>query len=280
MHTELSWKARDGITLYAQEWKPEGEPAAQPAAVVCLVHGIGEHSARYAHVADAFTRAGYALISFDLRGHGRSEGPRGHTPSFEMFMADIDLLLDEARRRYPGIPRFLYGHSLGGLLVLNYALRRKPDLQGVIVTSPGLRTSLTEQKAKIFLSNSLGSVLPTLSISTNLDVTQLSRDPEIARVYTVDPLVHHQATLGIAKETIPAIGWAMAHAAEFSVPLLIMAGTADRIAYSSGSQEFASQVTCECELKLWEGYYHELHNEPDKEIVIQYMIDWLDAHCR
>ena len=203
MHTELSWKARDGITLYAQEWKPEGEPAAQPAAVVCLVHGIGEHSARYAHVADAFTRAGYALISFDLRGHGRSEGPRGHTPSFEMFMADIDLLLDEARRRYPGIPRFLYGHSLGGLLVLNYALRRKPDLQGVIATSPGLRTSITEQKTKILLSNVLGSTLPTLSLSTGLDATQISRDPDVVTAYLADPLVHDQATTGYS-QTDPA----------------------------------------------------------------------------
>ena len=121
-HIEFTQQAPDGVQFYFQGWQPE----TPPKAVVCLVHGLGEHSGRYAHVAAALNDAGYALLGFDLRGHGKSGGPRGHTPSYETLMDDIGRLLAEAAQRYPGQPQFLYGHSLGGNLVLNYALRRKP----------------------------------------------------------------------------------------------------------------------------------------------------------
>ena len=116
------------MDLYARGWAPKDKPKA----VVALIHGLGEHTGRYAHVGAALTEKGYALLGFDLRGHGKSGGPRGHLPSSEAFMTDIDRFLEETAERYPGLPQFLYGHSLGGLLVLNYALRRKPRLAGVI----------------------------------------------------------------------------------------------------------------------------------------------------
>ena len=120
-HIEFTQQTPDGVQFYFQGWQPE----TPPKAVVCLVHGLGEHSGRYAHVAAALNDAGYALLGFDLRGHGKSGGPRGHTPSYDTLMDDIGRLLAEAAQRYPGQPQFLYGHSLGGNLVLNYALRRK-----------------------------------------------------------------------------------------------------------------------------------------------------------
>ena len=121
---EWPFTARDGIPLWGSVWRP---PEAR--AAISLVHGIGEHSGRYAHVAKALNEAGYALVSFDLRGHGHSGGLRGHAAEYEAFMADIDLLLQETGRRFPGLPRFLYGHSMGDL-VLNYCLRRQPALAG------------------------------------------------------------------------------------------------------------------------------------------------------
>ncbi|MGB2782801.1 MAG: alpha/beta hydrolase, partial [Atribacterota bacterium] len=115
-HTEFKLKTFDGLLLFGQSWQPE----SKPKAVICLVHGLGEYSGRYTHVADALTLAGYALISFDLRGHGKSEGPRGHTPSYEALMKDISSLLEVTNKQFPQLPSFLYGHSLGGNLVLNY----------------------------------------------------------------------------------------------------------------------------------------------------------------
>ncbi len=142
---EWEWKSFDGLTMFARGWEPDGAPKA----VVCLVHGHGEHVGRYAHVGAAFAAAGYALLGFDLRGHGKSGGARGHTPSLEAYFNDIDDFLREVAARFPSAPRFLYGHSLGGLLSLSYSLTRKVNARGMIITSPGLRTAIHEQKAKV-----------------------------------------------------------------------------------------------------------------------------------
>jgi alpha-beta hydrolase superfamily lysophospholipase len=272
-HFNGSWQTQDSLSLYFQGWEPEDAPHG----VVCLIHGLGEHSGRYAHLAAFLVKNGMALISFDLRGHGKSGGPRGHAPSFESFIADIDLLFNEAKKRYAGLPMFLYGHSLGGILGLNYALRHNPDVVGVVITSAGLRTSLEEQKLKITLANVLGSILPTLSMPTGLDADMLSRDPQVAQIYRDDPLVHDRATLGMAKNTLDAIQWAFEHAHSFPKPLLLMHGTQDELAYARGSQEFAERVGDDCTLKLWEGFYHELHNEPEQQEVFTYLLEWLHS---
>lgn len=272
-HFEQEWQAQDGLKLYAQGWLPE----AQPKAVVCLVHGLGEHSGRYAHLAEYLNQAGFAMLSFDLRGHGRSGGKRGHTPSFEAFMQDMDLLLAEAQNRYPEHPCFLYGHSLGGILVLNYGLRRQPSLAGVVATSPGLRTALEQQAAKVRLAKILGVLLPELSMPTGLDASGLSHDPEVKKRYLEDPLVHGVATLNMAKTTLAAIQWAFEHAHEWRLPLLLMHGSQDPIAFLRGSQEFAEKAGDRATLKVWEGMYHETHNEVDKDQVFAYLLGWLES---
>jgi alpha-beta hydrolase superfamily lysophospholipase len=269
---QFAIQAKDGLKLHANDWSP-GQP---PKAVVCLVHGLGEHSGRYAHVAQALNRAEYAVLAFDLRGHGQSGGPRGHTPSSEAFIEDIDCLLEEASRRYPGKPQFLYGHSLGGALVLFYTLRRKPHVSGVVSTSPGLHSPLVEQKLKVAFAKALASILPVMTLPTGLDAELLSRDPQVVQAYKNDPLVHDRASLAMASSTIQAIEWTTEHAAEFEPPLLLVHGTEDKLTYPSGSQEFAGRVGARCTLRLWEGLYHETHNEPEKDQVIAEIVQWMD----
>lgn len=270
---EFTIQSKDGLKLFALDWSPES-----PKAVVCLVHGLGEHSGRYDHVADRLNQAGYSVLASDLRGHGRSEGQRGHTPSFEYFMDDIDVLLAEASQRNPGLSCFLYGHSLGGILVINYALRRRPPLAGVVASSPGLRTALEQQKGKVALVRLLGSLLPKQTLASGLDVKGICRDPQVVDQYIRDPLVHDRVSLGMAKVLLDSISWAYEHAAEFPIPLLLMHGTADQVAFASGSREFAGLVRGECTLKLWDGLTHETHNEPEKEEVLSFMIEWLESH--
>ena len=249
--------------------------------MVCLLHGLGEHTGRYQHVAAFLTERGYSLMGNDLRGHGRSEGQRGHVDSFEQFMQDIDLQLKKAAEIYPEKCRFLYGHSLGGLLALNYALRRQPQLAGIITTGAGLRSSLQDQKVKIAVANLISALTPKASLATGLKAEHLSRDPEVVRRYQADSLVHDRSTFRMAKETLASMPWALAHAAEFPpVPLLIMHGKADQLTYPSGSQDFARQVQGEVTLKLWDGLYHEVHNEPEGEQVLAFLADWLDSHCK
>lgn len=270
---ETTLKSRDGLDLYCRGWLPN----QTPKAVICLVHGMGEHCGRYAHVAAAFNQAGYAIISFDLRGHGRSGGQRGHTPSFEAYMQDIDLLFEEAEKRLPGLPSFLYGHSLGGILVLNYALRRKPAARGIVATSSGLRTALEKQAVKVLLAKALGTILPAGNLPSGLDPATLSRDPDVVAAYRADPLIHYSISYGMGKYALEAIEWIFEHASEFPLPLLLVHGTDDVLAYPSGSQKFADLMSKDCTLKLWDGLYHETHNEPEKEEVLAFTRQWMDA---
>ena len=270
---EWVWKSNDGLEMYSQSWEPD-ETAK---AVICLVHGLGEHSGRYAHVGKAFTDAGFALAGFDLRGHGKSGGPRGHLSSFDAFMDDIDGFVKQVEACFEGLPRFLYGHSLGGILVLNYVLRRKPEFKGVISTGAGLRTALEEQTAKVTMARVLGTLLPSVAIPSGLDPTTISHSPEIVDAYVNDPLVHDKMTLGFGKIMLSVLPWTFEHAHEFSLPLLIMHGKEDKLGYPRGSEEFAGLVEQDCTLKLWDGLYHEVHNEPEQDEVFAFTIEWMNS---
>jgi acylglycerol lipase len=273
-HIEFTQQAPDGIQFYFQGWQPE----IPPKAVVCLVHGLGEHTGRYAHVAAALNDAGYALLGFDLRGHGKSGGPRGHTPTYDALMDDIGRLLDETAMRYPALSRFLYGHSLGGNLVLNHALRRKPQIAGVVATSPAIRTATPPPSSQITLAKLMNRIQPAMQMANGLALDGLARDPEVIRAYTNDPLVHNKISVRLALEMLQAGEWALAHAAEFSLPLLLTHGSADKITSATASVEFAQKVPGDCTFKLWDGFYHETHNEPEKAKVLAFIVDWLQMH--
>lgn len=268
--TDVEWRSADGLPLVGRCWAPAGEPRA----VICLVHGLGEHCGRYAHVAAALNDAGYAVLACDKRGHGRSGGKRGHTPSYEALMGDIDLLLAQAAQRFPGRPRFLYGHSLGGNEVLNYALRRKPDLAGVVSASPGLRTAFKPPALQLAAGRLMNRIWPAFTMPNELELAAISRDPAVVAAYQADPLVHDRLSARLGMSLLESGEWAIAHAAEFPLPLLLMHGTADRLTSAPASQEFSAQAP-NCTLKLWEGLYHETHNEPEKEEVIGFVVDWL-----
>ena len=276
-HQELNWKSRDGLDIFAQVWEPS---VITPKAVVCLVHGLGEHSSRYAHVAEAFGKEGFILFSYDLRGHGRSGGVRGHISSIEDFMQDIDVMFEQARLRYPNLPLFLYGHSLGGIQVLHYGLLRKPNVKGVIATSSGLHTALENQPAKIMAAKVLGALMPKVTLPSGLDAAAISRNQDVVNTYNNDPLVHDKISLGFGKVMIGVKKWTLKHAGEFSLPLLLLHGKADAIAFPSSSTEFAAPLKDKCTLMLWEGGYHELHNVPEQAEVFKAMTLWMDARLR
>lgn len=271
-HTEFKFRTFDGLQLFGQSWQPED----QSRAVVCLIHGLGEHSGRYAHVADSLTQAGYTLISFDLRGHGRSEGQLGHSPSYEALLNDIDFLLGEAEQHFSQLPRFLYGHSLGGNLVLNYVLRRKPELKGVVTTGPWIRLAFELPAFKVILVKVTNQIWPSFSQISGLDTKAISRDPEVVRAFENDPLVHYHISARMFISIYQAGQWVLEHASELPIPLLLMHGGDDKLSSVEASREFADKITKNCTLKIWDGLYHEIHNEPEKEEVFKFLIDWLD----
>jgi alpha-beta hydrolase superfamily lysophospholipase len=195
-------------------------------------------------------------------------------------MQDIDVLLEQAQTRYAGMPLFLYGHSLGGIQVLHYGLIRKPKVKGVIATSSGLRTALEKQPLKIFLAKTLGMLMPNSVLPSGLDSKGISRDEKVVTAYNNDPLVHDKISLGFGKVMLGVTKWTLQHAGEFPRPLLLLHGKEDPIAFPAGSTEFAEPLKEKCTLVLWEGAYHELHNEPEKAEVFKTMTLWMDARLR
>jgi alpha-beta hydrolase superfamily lysophospholipase len=268
---EWKWKSRDGLEMYARGWKPEA-----PKAVVVLVHGHGEHVNRYDHVAATFTQAGYAMQGFDLRGHGQSAGQRGHTPNYESLMNDITDFLADAQKRYPRLPVFLYGHSMGGNQVINYVLRSSQGLKGVIATGPWLKLAFDPPAAQVMAAKVLNSIVSSFSLTSTLDQSFLSRDPEVVSKYAADPLVHDKISVRLYNGIYESGLWALEHAGELKIPMLLMHGSGDKITSAPASQEFAQKAGNLVTLRIWDGFYHEVHNEPEKAEVIQVMVDWLE----
>lgn len=274
-HIESTFTSADGMELFAQRWRPEGEPKA----IVALVHGLGEHSGRYENVVDALVPAGYAIYAFDHRGHGRSPGQRGHIDGWEQFRGDVGAFLRYLQSQEPGQPLFLMGHSLGGLIVLEYVLHHPEGLEGVIASAPALSTEGVSPVA-VLLSRILSRIWPTFSTSTGLDARAISRDPDVVAAYENDPLVHDKATARFGTEAAAAIEWTRDHAVDLELPLLIIHGTADRIIPCQASQAFFEQVPGpDKERDELEGYYHEAHNDVGWERAVTILKDWLERHA-
>ena len=269
---QSSWQDKNGVKFHLQAWEPD----AKSKAVVVLLHGLGEHIARYSVVSEALVKAGFDVMGFDLRGHGRSGGRRGHTPNYEALLDDIDILLNRVTDRYPRRPVFLYGHSLGGTLAINYVLRRSPRIQGVIATAPWLRAVAEAPPLKAMLARMLELILPTYTESWAQEPAALSRDPAVASAFERDPLVHNLITARMYRACTQEGLWALEHAAEFPLPLLLMHGTEDRLTSWEASQEFAHRLGKRVTWWLWDGWYHELHNEPQRARMLRTMVNWMN----
>jgi acylglycerol lipase len=214
-------------------------------------------------------------VGMDNRGHGKSEGKRGHTPSLNHLMDDVDLLLKKTKELFANIPVILYGHSMGGNFAANYVLRRKPNLNGLILTSSYFKLAFDPPAWKIKLAKMVKGIIPGLVQATGLDVTAISRDPKVVENYKADKLNHDKMSAGFFAQVHPAGLYPIEHASELKVKTLAMHGTGDKITSAEGTREFANNNPQMIELKLWDGLYHELHNEPEKQQVFDYIAGWL-----
>lgn len=270
-HTEFSIKTTDGTTLFAQQWLPDGAIRAS----INLVHGLGEHSGRYTHVAEAFNQKGFVVSAIDLRGHGRTQGPRGHIPSYATAANDIIQLITQSATLFPGTPQFLYGHSLGGALVLFTSLYHKPAVNGVIATSPGLDPGEVPP-AKLLAARVLSRLAPSFAMKNGLDVTNLSHDQAVITAYQTDPLVHPLISTRLGFELLTNGRQMMDFKGQFPYPLLLLQGAQDRLVNPLANQRFAAQLTGDVTFKMFPEGYHELHNEPWKTDVLAVMTEWLE----
>ena len=270
--TELSWKTSDGLNIHGKKW----ETQMPTKAVICIMHGMGEHINRYEHVAEMFTSNGYAVIGCDHRGHGKSEGQRGHFPDFDTFLKDVDSLLKAASIHFPYAKQILYGHSMGGNLIANYLLRCQPKIEGAILSSPYFQLAFQPALAKLTVGRLLKGIFPFLSMSSGLDSSAISRDVEEVKKYNDDPLVHDKVSAKMGIEMIETGQWAIDNADKLRIPTLVYHGTADRLTSHQGSKLFAEKAGKILAFFSLEGLYHETHNEPEKDVVFEKIILWLN----
>lgn len=257
--------------LHARKWRPVSRVAGQ----VVLVHGLGEHSGRYDHVAERLAGAGYGVLAYDQRGHGQHAGQRGHADSYGRLLDDVDAAISVLRQDTPDRPVFLYGHSLGGGVVLNHVLRRDSGVAGVIASSPLLLTTTPPPAWKVRLGRLLSRFWPTFPFVAGIDPASRSHDPQVAIDYAADPLTHGHVSARLAVHMLQAGRWALEHAPELAIPTLLLHGDADAVTSPAASAKFAA-ASAHCELQLWPGKLHELHWEDNREAVLDSVVTWLN----
>jgi len=267
----------DGLELYWRSWVPP-----TPRGIVVIVHGLAEHGGRYQEAADSLATRGFAVYAGDLRGHGRSQDIPGagrvHVGRFTDYFHDVEAFINLAREHHGGLPLFLLGHSMGGLITISYVLHRPEALSGAIISSPALGThpEFKPPAALRMLVSVLDRLAPRLRFPSDLDTQAISRDPRVVQAYLEDPLVSKKVSARWYAELMRAIARAHANAHTLRIPMLLMQSGSDRLVDPAAPARWAKAAPAgKVELVNWDGLYHEMFNEPEKTQVQRRVIDWL-----
>lgn len=274
-HLEGSFTGYRDVGLYYQCWLPAGEPGV----VLLVVHGLAEHSGRYMNLVNHFVARGYGVYGFDQRGHGRSQGTRGYVGRFRYFVSDLSTFLGIIRRRHQDARIFVVGHSMGGTVATAYAAEHQGEFDGLILSGALLRVSADISWGLIFIARLLSLLLPGMGLYV-IDASAISQDRAVVAAYLADPLVYCgkiRARLGA--ELVKTMQLLPSQVSRIKLPILIMHGGADRLSPPQGSRILYERVGSEDKtLKLYEGFYHEIFNEPGHKQVFADMESWLATH--
>jgi len=276
-HETFDFAGMEGLNIFCQSWLP----TTKPRAALLIAHGYAEHSGRYQHVAEHLAGLGYAVYALDHRGHGRSDGVRADVTRFEDYLVDLKMFLEIVKKQQPGCRVFLMGHSMGGAIVTLFAARDGADFDGLITSGAGIKAGGNTSPLIVQLSKILAFLAPRLPV-VPLEAEAVSRDPEVVARYRSDPLnylgkirarmgVHLLGLTDLIVPELPAI----------TLPVLILQGTADRLVDPAGSQMIYDRVSStDKTLHFYEGLYHEILNEPEKDQVFADVVTWLEAHVQ
>jgi acylglycerol lipase len=270
---EGSFTGAEDYRIFTRSWAP---PMSSPRAVLVIVHGFNSHSGHYLWAGEQFARGGLAVYAIDLRGRGRSEGDRYHIDNIDDYTRDVDTLVEQAKAEHPGLPIFLLGHSAGGVVSCVYTLDHQAKLAGLICES--FAHELPAPEIALAILKGLSHIVPHAHV-LKLDNNGFSRDPKVVEMLNNDPFVKDEVQ---PTETIAAMlrgderlkeGFA-----RITLPVFIMHGTLDKVTKPSGSQHFYDQAGAQDKtLKLYEGHFHDLLNDLDKELVLADIQQWIDA---
>jgi alpha-beta hydrolase superfamily lysophospholipase len=270
------FQSRDGTQIHERVWPADGNARA----VVVIAHGYGEHIARYDQTAKDLARGGFSVRGIDFRGHGQSGGVRGHIVRFSDYIDDLEA--EVTRARGENLPLFVLGHSNGALIASHFVVRFPELLTGLVLTSPFFKLALPVAGAKLWAAKIASRLLPKLPIPSGLKGADVSRDPDVARVYDNDPLNNKNATARWATETLAAQAAIVEQAEKIQLPVLLVAGAADKIAAANQSQVVFDRLgSTDKTLRMLAGQYHEVLNElpDDRKQTIALIVDWLGNHA-
>ncbi|MEM1320632.1 MAG: lysophospholipase [Bacteroidota bacterium] len=270
---ELTWTTPDQVQLHVKHWSLQ-----QPKVLLCLVHGLGEHCGRYQHLAEYFAQAGVATLSYDQRGHGHSSGKRGHVTNYDCLLNDVELLLQKGEELYPGVPQILYGHSMGGNVVLSYVLRRRPALAATITTGAWIQLTKQPPAIQVAFGRLMRSIFPAFTQPSKLDPSHISTVAAEVERYVADPLIHSRISSATGIDVIGAGQWLYDHQGEAPMPMLIMHGGADLITDPAASRRLAERLSGPVSYKEWPGMYHEIHHEAEPKAVFDFTLNWLKKY--
>ena len=271
-HQEGFLKGVRDTRIYFQNWLPEDEPKA----LLLIVHGLAEHSGRYVNVVNHFVPLGYAVHGFDLPGHGKSDGTRVYVERFEDYTDTIKIYFDRIR---PGKPVFLVGHSMGGLIGAVYLLDHQRELAGAVLSGPAVKVPDKITPTIVVVGKILSALLPRFGL-LGLEAEGVCRDPAVVQAYISDPLVHKgKTTARLAAEMLKAMQHISAQVSKITLPIMIVQGSADRLVDPAGARMLYDTVSsAEKEIRIYEGFYHEVFNEPERERVLRDVERWIEAH--
>jgi acylglycerol lipase len=274
-HTEGNFKGVRNASIYYQAWLPDGKVKA----VLFIVHGLGEHSGRYTNVVNRFVPSGYAVYGLDQIGHGKSEGGREQVERFEDFTDNLTIYYNMVKAWQPGKPIFLYGHSLGGLIGCYHLLDHQADFKGAVISAALVRVPANISPLTVTVGKMLSAIAPKAGVIP-LNAAGISRDPAVVKAYEDDPLVFHGKTPArLSAEMLKAMMRITAEAGRITLPVFILQGSADKLVDPGDAQLLYDKVSSNDKtLRMYDGLYHEVHNEPEREMMFKDLEAWLKAH--
>jgi acylglycerol lipase len=273
-HIEGTFQGVRNANIYYQAWLPEGKSKA----VLLVVHGLGEHSGRYGNIVNRFVPLGFAVYGLDHIGHGKSDGAREMLERFDDFTDTLTIYYDKVKEWQPGKPVFLLGHSLGGLIAAYYLLDHQDFFKGAVISAPAVKVGDSVSPATVAMGKVLSVIAPGMGVMA-LDANFLSHDPAVVKAYVSDPLVFHGKTPArMAAEMLKAMQRVTAEAQKITLPFITVQGSEDKLVDPGGSKLLYDKAGSKDKtLKIYEGFYHEVFNEPDRARVLHDVEAWLAA---
>ena len=271
-NTSYTISASDGINLFIRNHSVKNSNK-----VILLLHGLGEHSGRYLNLIKDFNNNNISVFTIDIRGHGKSEGKRGHSPFYEQLLSDIQCFVQHVTNKISNQKYFLYGHSMGGNLVINYSLLKDEKIYGVIATSPCIKAAIKPPRIKLFMAKLFRNLIPSLRLNNEIDINGISRNLQVVEDYIKDPLNHNLVSVQLGLDIISSGIYALENSHNITVPMLVFHGKKDRLTSYNSSEKLVENSGSNVKFIGFKDAYHEIHHEPEKEELLRNIFNWINS---